>query len=235
VFDIISGFLPLEAGKVLVHGTDVTALGPDQRARAGLGRSFQDARLFPGLTVREAIAVGLDAHVELRDPVAIALGLSEAVASELATAARVEELLDLLRLDAYRDKFISELSTGTRRMVDLACILGHEPTVVLFDEPSSGIAQREAEHLGPLLQSVRDRTGAALVVIEHDMPLINSLSDRLLALDLGRLVADGAPAAVMRHPAVVASYLGGDPAAIARSGSTGARRPGRTPRRKAAR
>jgi len=233
VFDLVSGFLPLESGRVLLHGADITGLGPDRRARSGIGRSFQDARLFPGLTVREAIAVGLDQHVQLRDPIAIALGLSEANASELATAAKVEELLDLLHLDAYRDKFISELSTGTRRMVDLACILGHEPSVVLFDEPSSGIAQREAEHLGPLLQSVRDRTGAALVVIEHDMPLITSLSDRLLALDLGRLVADGPPRDVLRHPAVVASYLGGDPAAIARSGSTSPRP--RPPRRRASR
>jgi ABC-type branched-subunit amino acid transport system ATPase component len=99
----------------------------------------------------------------------------------------------------------------------LACVLAHEPTVVLLDEPSSGIAQREAEALGPLLLRIRDALGASLVVVEHDMTLITEISDRLVALDQGRVVAAGTPADVLADPEVVSSYLGGN-LAVARSG-----------------
>ena len=98
---------------------------------------------------------------------------------------RVDELIELLSLEAYRSKFVRELSTGTRRVVDLACVVAHRPSVVLLDEPSSGIAQRESEALGPLLLRIRDMLGAGLVVIEHDMPLLAGLADRLVALDQG--------------------------------------------------
>ena len=99
-------------------------------------------------------------------------------------------------------------------------MLAHRPDVVLLDEPSSGIAQREAEALGPLLLRIRDALGASLVVIEHDMGLVTSVSDRLVALDLGRVVTHGPPDEVLRHPDVVASYLGTDQAVLARSGPT---------------
>jgi branched-chain amino acid transport system ATP-binding protein len=138
--------------------------------------------------------------------------------SEQVVAARVDELIELLQLDAYRDKFVHELSTGTRRVVDIACLIAHRPRVLLLDEPSSGIAQREAEALAPLLRRIRDDLGASLIVIEHDLPLLRELADRLLALDLGRVIAEGTPEAVVSDPAVVASYLGTDQAAVARSG-----------------
>jgi branched-chain amino acid transport system ATP-binding protein len=92
--------------------------------------------------------------------------------------------------------------------------------VLLLDEPSSGIAQREAEALAPMLRRVRDQLGASLLVVEHDLPLLGSISDRMIALDLGRIVAEGTPAEVIEHPAVVASYLGTEEAAITRSGAT---------------
>jgi ABC-type branched-subunit amino acid transport system ATPase component len=220
LFDLMSGFLTVDSGLISLHGRDITHESPEARARAGLGRSFQDARLFPGLTVTEAIAVGLDLEVDVRDPLAIALAVSAATESEARTMERVDELIERMGLGAFRDKFIAELSTGSRRIVDLACIIGLQPSVILFDEPSSGIAQREAEALGPLLAQVRDETGAALVVIEHDMPLVTSIADRLIALDLGHPIAEGPPDDVVRHPAVVSSYLGGDPTAVARSGAT---------------
>jgi branched-chain amino acid transport system ATP-binding protein len=122
--------------------------------------------------------------------------------------AGVDELIETMRLAAFRNKFVSELSTGTRRIVELACLLAHRPSVLLLDEPSSGIAQRETEALGPLLKDVRDRLGCAMLVIEHDMPLIGSLADRLVALDLGRVVATGEPAAVLADAHVIESYLG---------------------------
>ena len=139
---------------------------------------------------------------------------------EERTALRVDELIELMQLGAYRRSFVRELSTGTRRVVDLACQVGHRPTVILLDEPSSGIAQREVEALSPLLRRLRDEMGAALVVIEHDMPLVSSISDRLVALDQGRVVTIGPPAEVLSHPDVVRSYLGTDVAALSRSTPT---------------
>jgi branched-chain amino acid transport system ATP-binding protein len=123
---------------------------------------------------------------------------------------RVEELIELLRLGAFRDKFVSELSTGSRRIVEIAAILAHKPSVVILDEPSSGIAQRETEALGPLLRQVRDRLGCSMLVIEHDMPLITKLADRMYGLDQGRIIVEGTPDEVINHPAVIESYLGAE-------------------------
>ena len=130
---------------------------------------------------------------------------------------RVEELIDLLGLGAYRSKFIRELSTGTRRVVDLAGLLAHRPSVIMLDEPSSGIAQREVEALGPMLERIRRETGASLIVIEHDMPLLRSVSDRLVAMDQGAVIAVGLPDEVLEDPIVIESYLGPDETAVNRS------------------
>ncbi|MBA3303056.1 MAG: ABC transporter ATP-binding protein, partial [Acidimicrobiia bacterium] len=219
LFDVVSGFTAAETGKVVLGGVDISHLGPDARARRGLGRSFQDARLFPALTVEEAMAVSLERWVEVRDPISAALHLPMVFDSEEKVRRRVDELVDLLGLGAFRAKFVHELSTGSRRIVDLACVVAHRPTVVLLDEPSSGIAQRETEALAPLLLRIRDGLGAAVIVIEHDMPLVTSVSDRMIAMEQGRVIAEGEPDAVLNHPGVVASYLGSDPEAVARSGS----------------
>ncbi len=219
LFDLLSGYVTPDAGTLELDGVDVTSFGPDRRAWAGLGRSFQDARLFPGLTVSETVAVALERSADVRDPLAAALRLPAWAASEARIELEVDELVDAFGLGAYYDKFIGDLSTGTRRMVDLACIAAHRPTVILFDEPSSGIAQRETEALGPVLRTLRDLTDASLIVIEHDMPLISGLADRLVALDLGRVVTSGTPGEVLAHPHVIASYLGQDQAAIDRSGA----------------
>jgi branched-chain amino acid transport system ATP-binding protein len=223
LFDVISGYTPADSGSIrLLSGGELVDLHDKPthaRSWRGLGRSFQDGRLFPGLIVHEAIAVALEQHVDVRDPIAATLHLPSVQDSEQQVQARVDELIDLLALGAYRDKFMRELSTGTRRVVDLACVLAQGPSVLLLDEPSSGIAQREAEALAPMLRRVRDELGASLLVIEHDLPLLGSISDRMIALDLGRVVAEGTPAEVIEHPAVVASYLGTDESAIARSGA----------------
>lgn len=223
LFDVISGYTAADSGTIRLRSNgqmvDLHDVPTHVRSWRGLGRSFQDGRLFPGLTVHEAIAVALEQHVEVRDPIAATLHLPSVNDSEQHVNARVDELIELLALGAYRDKFVRELSTGTRRVVDLACVLAQGPTVLLLDEPSSGIAQREAEALAPMLRRVRDELGASLLVIEHDLPLLSSISDRLIALDLGRIVAEGTPTEVIEHPAVVASYLGTDDAAITRSGA----------------
>jgi branched-chain amino acid transport system ATP-binding protein len=221
LLDLISGYRVPDRGRLVYHGDDVTDRRADQRAMLGLGRSFQDARLFPGLTVAEAIALALERQIEVRDPLATVLGLPVVRQAEAKVRRRVDELIELVGIGAFRDKFVRELSTGSRRIVDICCVLAHEPDVILFDEPSSGIAQRETEALGPMLLRIRQMTGASMIVIEHDMPLVTAVSDEILALDLGRTVTSGPPAQVLADPRVVASYLGTNEATIARSGRSG--------------
>jgi branched-chain amino acid transport system ATP-binding protein len=218
IFDLICGLLPADTGRIVLAGDDISGLTADARGRRGLGRSFQDARLFPSMTVRETIAVALERHLPVKDPLAAVFASPATKATEKQVDREVDRLIELMRLGAFANKFIFELSTGSRRIVDLACTVAHEPTVLLLDEPSSGIAQRETEALGPLLLDIRDETGAALVVIEHDMPLITTISDEIVALELGAVVVRGEPNAVVNDPRVVASYLGTTEEVINRSG-----------------
>jgi ABC-type branched-subunit amino acid transport system ATPase component len=185
---------------------------------AGLGRSFQEARLFPSLTVAETIVVALERHLACHDPLAAALALPASLDSEASAFERAWELIDLLGLGGFADVPIADLSTGTRRIVELACVLAQDPAVVLLDEPSAGVAQRETEALGPLLRKVQAETGCAICIIEHDMNLLSSLCDELVALELGSVICTGTPDEVLAHPRVVESYLGTDEDAIRRSG-----------------
>ena len=232
IFDILSGLLPPDGGTIRLQGIDVTGWGADRRAAVGLGRSFQDARIFPTLTVAENIAIGLERHLDERDHLAALLNLPAVQQQEEDVAFTVEDLIELMSLGAFRDKFVAELSTGSRRIVDLAMAIAHDPTVLLLDEPSSGIAQRETEALGPLLRRIQREAGCALLVIEHDMPLISSISDEIIALDLGAVVTQGPPDVVLTDPHVVSSYLGGDLAVINRSGEAEQEKPAAKPRRR---
>jgi branched-chain amino acid transport system ATP-binding protein len=146
-------------------------------------------------------------------------GLPQARRAERRARQRADQLVDLLDLGSFRDKFVRELSTGLRRIVDIACVLANEPKVLLLDEPSSGIAQAEAEGLAPLLGRVRFETGCSILIIEHDMPLISAVSDELLALDRGAILTRGLPADVLDNDEVITAYLGGSDEAIRRSGS----------------
>jgi ABC-type branched-subunit amino acid transport system ATPase component/predicted MFS family arabinose efflux permease len=222
IFDLISGFLIPDRGRILLGDVEITTMSPDRRAWLRLGRSFQDARLIPSLTVAENIALGFERHLDVRDHVAAMLGLPGVVELEQHVAWSVNDLIELMGLGAFRDKFVRELSTGSRRIVDLAMCIAHDPRVLLLDEPSSGIAQRETEALGPLLRRIQTETGCALLVIEHDMPLITSISDRMIALELGHPIVEGTPQEVISNPRVVSSYLGGDMATINRSGTAAA-------------
>ena len=217
LFDLISGFLMPDSGSVIFEGLNVTRRRPQRPASLGLARSFQDARLFGALTVHQTICVALDRPIRYWDPIPAMLYLPNVLLSERRLGKRADELIAMMGLDDYRDKFVSDLSTGSRRIVDLACQIGIDPKVILFDEPSSGIAQRETEALGPLLLPDRDITGASLLLIEHDMPLMSSVSDRIVACDLGRVVVEGDGEPCSSIPHVVASYLGSTPEVIERS------------------
>jgi ABC-type branched-subunit amino acid transport system ATPase component len=221
LMDCISGFLPIDSGRIRVRGHDVTDWAPHERARGGIARSFQDALLYPSLTVAETIAVARERHIESTDMMAAALQLPASYESELAVAAKVDELIELMGLGAFRQKLTGELSTGSRRIVDLACILAQDPKVLMLDEPSGGVAQKETEALGPLLLRVREQVGCSVLVIEHDMPLLRTICDEMIALELGGIIAQGPPVEVLEHPAVIESYLGTDDTAINRSGVRG--------------
>ena len=226
VFDLLSGFAAPDHGRIHLGGHDVTGLGPSARAERGLGRCFQDARIFPSLTVAQNIAVALERHIPVRDHLAGALALPAVRDQEDDLAWSVADLIEVMGLGGYRDAFVSELSTGTRRLVELAMAIGHDADVLLLDEPSSGVAQREVEALVPLLQRIRRDTGCAMVLVEHDIALVSAVSDRLVAFESGRVVVTGTPAEVLGDPRVVASYLGQDVAAVNRSGASAPRRSG---------
>jgi branched-chain amino acid transport system ATP-binding protein len=218
LFDVISGYLPPDAGSITLEGSDVTGLGADARARLGIGRSFQSATLFPSLTVRETITVAYERRA-VKSAVLGALWTPKVRKSEAKLRSRVDGLVELLGLEAYADKFVRELSTGTRRAVDIACIMASQPKVLLLDEPSSGLAQAESEALGPALTRVVRDTGCGVILIEHDMPLITSVSDRLMAMDLGQVLATGTPSEVTSNKQVIESYLTASTDVLQRSGS----------------
>lgn len=213
LFDVCSGFLRPDKGSVKLHGLDVTAMGPYRRSKLGLGRVFQNAQLFGSMTVPEAIAVSLERRVEVKDPLAGMLGLAAAKESERKILERVEELMETMGLGRWRSSFVSELSTGTRRVVELTCALAHEPDVLLLDEPSAGIAQRESEALAEMLVNLRSQTGATFLLIEHDVPLVSSVADRMICMHLGKVIAEGSVRDVLDDPSVISSYLGAPDAA----------------------
>ena len=217
LMNAIGGFVS-SRGTIELLGDDISHRSPSHRARSGLGRTFQQAHLFPDLTVRETIAVALEAHARTSLAAAV-LGLPAHRHDEHRKLARADELIDVVGLGRYADSFIRELSTGTRRIAELACLLALDARVLCLDEPTAGVAQRETEAFGPLLLRIRAELDATLLVIEHDMPLIFSISDRVHCLETGRIIASGAADEIRRDPLVIASYLGTDDRAINRSGA----------------
>ncbi len=214
LFELLGGFTRPDDGAITFEGHDITGYTPERRAELGVIRSFQDAGLFPTLTVIETIQLAL----ERRHPTATMRSLLGFTGADKAKYNRALELVDMMGLGDYADKQTGELSTGTRRITELTCVIALEPTLLLLDEPSSGVAQRETEALGELLARVRMHLGATLIVIEHDMPLISAISDRIVAMESGSVIANGTPKQVMADPLVLEAYLGGDLQAVARSG-----------------
>jgi ABC-type branched-subunit amino acid transport system ATPase component/ABC-type branched-subunit amino acid transport system permease subunit len=212
-FELLAGFTRADAGSVRYGGRDITSLGPEARGRLGLIRSFQDAALFPTLTVLECVELALE-RVQPTRFVPAVLGLSGA---ERMRRNKAEELIRWMGLERYRSSQVQELSTGTRRIAEIACLVALQPQLLLLDEPSSGVAQKETEALTRLLVRLKDELGLTHIIIEHDIPMIMSLSDRIICMADGEVISAGTPEHVRNDPRVVEAYLGGSLTAIERS------------------
>jgi len=213
LFECLSGFVSVDQGSVRFNDVAVTRWTPERRARAGLIRSFQDSALFSTMTVLETVLVSCERTL----PSHVASSLLGWHRSDRRRDARARELISLLGLDRYRHVQVGSLSTGTRRIAELACLMALEPEMLLLDEPSSGIAQKEVESLGEVISGIKRYLGTTLVIIEHDIPLVTHLSDRMMAMANGSIVALGSPDEVLGNATVIESYLGGDPTAVQRS------------------
>ena len=229
LFELIAGFTRPDAGLIAFDGQPLSrslqiagrlrvqlSVPAYLRARRGLVRSFQDAALFPTMTVLETVMLAQEGIVPTT-LFAAAVGSRE---SERPKRERARELIAAMGLERYSQTPVQELSTGTRRITELCCLVVLRPRLLLLDEPSSGIAQRESEALGPLLRSIREQLDATLIVIEHDIPLVMGISDRIAAMESGRVIRVGSPAEIRDDAQVIESYLGAGTAALERSMGT---------------
>jgi len=210
LFAVLSGLLRPSSGAVLMNGEDVTRASAQSRARRGLARTFQHPELFPGLTVREHVVLGYrirHARHRIWTDLVTAGGFRRAPAAE---AARVDEILAALRLTGHAHHQVSGLPLGTSRLVEIARALAVDPTVLLLDEPSSGLDARETEELAATLTRVVADHAVSLLLVEHDVDLVLGLSDIVHVLDFGVKISAGSPDKVRADPAVRAAYLGAE-------------------------
>jgi ABC-type branched-subunit amino acid transport system ATPase component len=216
LMNAVSGFVR-STGRIELFGERIDRMASHRRARLGMGRAFQNARIFGGLTARETIMVALEAR-ERSLLLPSMLAIPPSVFAERRKRRQAEEIITYLGLGRYADSLVSELSTGTRRIVEFGALLALDTRLMLLDEPTAGVAQRETEAFGPLIKAIQQDLGSSILIIEHDMPMVMSISDRIYCLEAGTVIAEGTPAEVRANPAVIASYLGTDERAIRRSG-----------------
>jgi ABC-type branched-subunit amino acid transport system ATPase component/ABC-type branched-subunit amino acid transport system permease subunit len=209
LLDAICGLVPA-AGTVTIYGQDVSAFSPTRRAHTGVGRGFQDASLFPALTVRETIELSLGRE-HPTGIVGAVVGAPWVRLAQRSLAHEAAAVIDRFGLAAWADVPADRLSTGVRHICEIAALVAARPDLLILDEPTSGVAQRETEAFGPLIRRAAEEVGCAVLVVEHDMRLLMSLADRVYCLERGQVIAEGSPAALQRDPAVLASYLGGAP------------------------
>jgi len=205
-FNLINGLITPDSGRVRLAGEDLGGLAPYQRARRGLARTFQNIQLFGGMTVLGNVLTGN--HLSQKMGVLAGLWPGAGVRrAEAQTRERAREWLQLVGLGEKEGAPAEALAYGEQRRLEIARALAQEPKLLLMDEPAAGLNPRETEDLMALLDQVR-RLGTTLLVIEHDMTMVMGISDRVVVLDQGRVIAAGAPREVRRHPRVIEAYLG---------------------------
>jgi len=212
LFGVLSGLLRPQEGDVFLSGQRVTRSAPSKRARLGLARTFQQLELFMGLTVREHIVLGYRVRNQRRrlwSDLVTAGSLHPRTADEQG---RVNHLIDLLDLRSVADTAASVLPLGTARRVEVARALATGPSIVLLDEPSSGLDGHETAQLGGALRTVVDQERISLLLVEHDVAMVLGLSSEVAVLDFGVRIAYGTPDEIRNDPAVRAAYLGDDEA-----------------------
>ena len=218
--DVISGLVRPQAGTVMLDGVDLGEYLPEERLGVGMVRSFQDCRLYPELTVTDVLLLSEDARREVA-VLSTTLRLPWARRSERRKLEAVDEVIAAFGLERFRQHRTGELSTGTRRVVDLASIVLARPRLLLLDEPTAGIAQREAEAFIPLLRRIHDVADTTIVLVEHDVPLVFELCSTVVVMELGQVVVAGPPGQVRADPNALAAYLGASDEALMASGPLG--------------
>lgn len=209
LFNLVSGIYSPDGGSVRFAGRDITSLPAHRIAPLGLARTFQNIELFEHATVLQNLLIGR--HVHRRSTALSHLLFLPAVRrEELEHRRRVEDVIDLLELAHYREQRIANLPYGVRKVVEVGRALCLEPKLLLLDEPTSGLNPEESEDMGFWIEDINRDLGVTVVMVAHDMGLVSRVAGRVLALNEGRVIAEGGPAEVQKNPAVVDAYLGAD-------------------------
>ncbi len=207
IFNLISRLYEPTSGRLFFEGKDITHVPPHRISKLGIARTFQNIELFENASLLQNLLVGRHCHSRTQLWQEL-LFLPNVKSAERAHRAMVEEIIDFLDLQAYRDKLIAGLPYGVRKVTEVARALCSEPKMILLDEPSSGLNVEETTDMSFWIRDIRSELGITVLMVEHDMSLVNRVSDRVMALNYGRVMATGTPAEVQSHPDVVAAYLG---------------------------
>jgi len=208
IFNLVSRIYEPSAGRLVFDGEDITRVPPHEIARRGIARTFQNIELFEHATVLQNLLLGRHAHKRSRF-VEELLFLPRVRALELEHREAVERVIDFLELQPHRDSLVVNLAYGVRKVVEMARALCTRPRLLLLDEPSSGLSVEETEDMAFWIQDIRTILGVTVLMVEHDMSLVSSVSDRVLAVNYGRPIALGTAREVQEHPDVIKAYLGG--------------------------